>query len=223
MRLALLLFFIVGLLVLLAWQFPYAVGTVDEKMRIVYLVSVLLLVGGGSGMLRRVSKRQAMRDAALWLGIIVALVLGYSFRNDIKHSRLAGELIPARIQTTADGGLSVTMATDGHFHIEAEVDGALLYFLIDTGASDIVLSKQDAARAGFDVDTLNYSRTYSTANGLVSGAPVRIRTMNIGSLTLHDLPASVGGGNLDSSLLGMSFLKQFSRYSVDGNRLTLIP
>ena len=215
--------FITGVLLLLYWQFPYAVITVDEKLRILYLVLLLMLIGGGSGMARRIQRRQVVRDMLLWLGIILLLVLGYSFRGEIQHSRIVGELMPSRIQSGANGALAVTMAQDGHFHMEAEVNGTLLNFMIDTGASDIVLSRHDATAVGFDVATLNYSRHFSTANGMVSGASVRIKTLDVGEMTFHDVPASVNNAEMDTSLLGMAFLKQFSRYNVDGNRLTLTP
>ena len=214
---------IVGLILLLKAEFPYAMNQPDQIMRIVYLLLLILLVTGGSGMIRRMRGAQAVRDAMLWLGIILVLVLGYSFHNEIRTSRLGAALVPSRIQKTNDGGLSIELAQDGHFHMEAEVNGVVINFMVDTGASDIVLSPQDAKSAGFPVETLNYSRAYHTANGTGSGAPVIIKTMMVGAVTLTDVPASVNAAPLENSLLGMTFLQQFREYRVNGDTLTLYP
>jgi aspartyl protease family protein len=223
MRLLLLLFFSVGLLLFLSWQFPYVAETTDQKIRITYLVLMLMIMGSGSGLLLRMRSGEAIRNAVLWLGIILALILGYSYRDQIRHSRIYGELIPSRIQVSDDGALNIHMSADGHFHMEAEINGAFVKFLVDTGASDIVLSPRAAAAAGFDVTTLDYSRTYNTANGVGSGAPVILGEMNVGSISFHELPASVNSAEMDESLLGMAFLRQFSSYTVDGDHLTLYP
>lgn len=223
MRFWLILIAVLGILLLLKTQFPYAVANGDSMLRVLYLVILLVLVAGGSGMARRMNMTQAARDGFIWLVIVLALVLGYSYRGDIRGSRLFSELVPSRIQQTSDGGYSIAMGQDGHFHLEAEINGALLNFMIDSGASDIVLSPRDAAEAGYDIQTLNYTRTYETANGTVSGAPVRIDTMMVGPITLRDMPASVNGAEMDTSLLGMAFLKQFRRYDVNDNTLTFYP
>ena len=214
---------IAGLVLLLKAQFPYAVTQPDQMMWLVYLLFVIVLIFSGSGMIRRMHGAQMARDAMIWLAIIVVLVLGYSFCNDLQYSRLGAALIPSRIQKTADGGLSINMAQDGHFHMEAEVNGVRMNFMVDTGASDIVLSPRDAKNAGFPIETLNYSRTYHTANGTGSGAPIIIKTMRVGPFMLTDIPASVNAAAMDTSLLGMAFLKQFREYHVNGDTLTLYP
>lgn len=222
MRFWLLLLGVFGMLLLLKQQFPYAVANSDQMLRALFLVMFLLMVAG-SGMAKSMRASQAVKDALLWLIIVMALVLGYSFRGDLRSSRLFAELVPSHIQQTADGGYSIAASQDGHFHLEALVNDMPLDFMIDTGASDIVLSPHDAQLAGFDIETLNYTRSYQTANGLVSGAPVKIDTMIIGPLTLQDIPASVNGAPMDTSLLGMAFLKQFRRYEVNDDKLTLYP
>jgi len=223
MRFGILLLAILAVILLLKWQFPYAVQSSDQMVRVFYLALMILLIGSGSGMLGRMKTTQAVRDALLWIGIILLLVLGYSFRGDIRHSRVFTELVPSRITQSADGGYSIGLGEDGHFHLEAEVNGVLLRFMIDTGASDIVLSPRDAQDVGFDLETLNYTRSFQTANGRVSGAPVRLKVMTVGPMTLRDVPASVNGADMDTSLLGMAFLKQFRRYDVNDDKLTLYP
>jgi aspartyl protease family protein len=223
MRIWLLVFFAIGLMLLLKWQFPYAASDTDQQLRIVYLIAMLILIGGGSRLLSRMTLSQAARDMFLWLAIILLLVFGYSFRHELKNNRIFAELVPARVQQTEEGAMSVQSSEDGHFHIEAEVNGVLIDFLVDTGASDIVLSQHDAQAAGYYVVSLNYNHIHHTANGIVSTAPISIKKLVVGSIVLHDLPASVNKVPMEESLLGMTFLNQMKSYSVDGNRLTLTP
>ncbi|MGF1592627.1 MAG: TIGR02281 family clan AA aspartic protease [Kiloniellaceae bacterium] len=110
----------------------------------------------------------------------------------------------------------------GHFMVEAFVDGRPLTFLVDTGASSIYLTPEDAATLGWTPPRLTYSERYSTAAGEVRAAPVTLRSLRIGQLELYDLPASVGEQAGSVSLLGMSFLKRLDGYQVRGDRLTLI-
>jgi len=222
MKIGLLLLLVASVLLLLKWQFPYAATEPDDAARIIYLLLLIILIASG----RRISRlkgSQTLRYAAIWMAIIMGLVLAYSFRNNVAYNRLIGELVPQRVQVGEEGELSVRSDDNGHFHIEAEVNGVPVNFMIDTGASDIVLSPDDAARAGFDVEALNYNRMYVTANGSVKGAPVRIEELRIGTIVRKDQPASVNGAAMDGSLLGMRFLSSLSSYSVSGNVMTLKP
>ena len=210
------------LLLVLMWQFPYMAGNTDRNASILYTVLIIALVGT-SGIFNRITPTKAVRDAAIWVGIILLISLAYSFRADLKGSRLYGALVPNSVQITAEGAFRITRADDGHFHMEADINGQPESFLVDTGASDIVLSQRAARSAGLDPDNLNYSRNYQTANGTVSGAPVKLETLSVGNITLRDIPASVNKGEMDESLLGMAFLNQFKSFHVEDNQLTLYP
>jgi clan AA aspartic protease (TIGR02281 family) len=109
----------------------------------------------------------------------------------------------------------------GHYVIEAAVNGAPVTFLVDTGASDIVLTLDDARRIGLQPSALEYTQRYATANGEVRGAPVVLRELRIGQLRLFDVDASVNEAPLGISLLGMDFLEQLSSYEVERGRLIL--
>jgi clan AA aspartic protease (TIGR02281 family) len=124
---------------------------------------------------------------------------------------------------STDGYLEMVIRAGphGHFVVDAEVDGTPLSFLIDTGASDIVLSQNDARRLGLEPRTLDYSRTYQTANGVVRAAPVQLRELRLGQLQLYELDASVNERPLPMSLLGMSFLRRLQGYEVADGRLIL--
>jgi clan AA aspartic protease (TIGR02281 family) len=115
----------------------------------------------------------------------------------------------------------VAAGSHGHFVIEAVVDGVPLTFLLDTGASDIVLTLDDARQLGFLPQTLEFSQRFRTANGEVRGAPVRLRELRIGQFSLYNLDASVNEAPLAISLLGMRFLDRLNGYQVEDGRLIL--
>ena len=109
----------------------------------------------------------------------------------------------------------------GHYVVEAAVNGAPVTFLVDTGASDIVLTMADAGRLGFHPATLRFTQPFATANGEVRGAPVVLREIRVGQFSLFNVPASVNEAPLRVSLLGMSFLQQLNGYGVENGKLVL--
>lgn len=117
--------------------------------------------------------------------------------------------------------IAVHANRSGQFIVDATVNGEPTRFLIDTGASVMVLSPEDARRIGFNTNTLTYSERYRTANGIAIGAPVTLREFRIGTFTLHDVPATVMARPIPVSLLGMSVLSQFAGHTVEGNKLVL--
>jgi clan AA aspartic protease (TIGR02281 family) len=109
----------------------------------------------------------------------------------------------------------------GHFLVEASVNGVPIDFMVDTGASEIVLSPQDAMQLGFTPGSLSFTQEFESANGTVRGAPVELRELRIGQYQLFDVAASVNETAMPISLLGMSFLRRLSSYEVADGRLIL--
>lgn len=213
-----------GVVVLmLSRRFP---GALEDNNRLVYILGVaaiLVLAGGGVFMVYPRRPLRALRDAGIWLGIGLALLIGYSFWSDVDEvgRRLTGELLPLAGTENADGSISFRADNYGQFHLEADVDGVRVLFMVDTGASDVTLTPEDAERLGFDLRALDYSQVYESANGPVRGAPVRLREIVIGSIRLTDVSASVNEVAMSESLLGASFLRRLSGYAVNDDRLTL--
>jgi len=111
---------------------------------------------------------------------------------------------------------------DGHFTVKAEVNGAATTMIVDTGASTIVLSPEDAKKAGIDVSRLNFTVPVITANGRTVAAKVRLNTVAVGPLQREDVDALVAEPKaLNESLLGMSFLGRLRSYEFSGDFLTL--
>lgn len=204
-------------------RFPGALDSDLDRPRLLALLLWLSLLVGSAVLHYRARPGSALRHAAIWIGIGLLLLIGYSYRDVLVdlRSRVLGELLPR--QGVAQGGDAISFRPrgDGHFHVEALVDGVRMRFLVDTGASDIVLSPADARRLGFDPDRLEYTRVYETANGGGRGAPVTLGELVLGPIRLAEIPASVNATPMSSSLLGMSFLNRLSGYEVRDGRLTL--
>jgi aspartyl protease family protein len=188
----------------------------DTWARVVYLVLLLAFVAGFFLTGRRHRIGRSVRDLAVWVLIFAMVVIAYGFRDVLRD-----ELLPAAMVGRPDGGIELRRASDGHFHAEVRVNGVPVRFLVDTGASDLVLSLEDARRVGIDPATLTFLGRARTANGVVATAPVRLGLVEFGGFTDTGVPASVGSGDLGVSLLGMSYLDRFASIGIEGDRMTL--
>ena len=166
-----------------------------------------------------------LRHAAVWLALAGILAIGYSYRFELTDlvNRLGGEIVPYAAVTTEDGAVRVRAHRDGHFYIDSRVNGSNVRFLIDTGASVVALSPDDAERIGFDRSELNFSQRLHTAGGIVRAAPVIIRSLELGDIRLSNVRAVVNGEHLPHSLLGISALERLGGYEVRDGTLTLRP
>jgi aspartyl protease family protein len=184
------------------------------------ILAVLLLASLVLGW--RGSASQAVRYAAIWLALGFALVLGYSYRNDVNAiwQRVTGELNPAMPIERAGGEVVLRRARDGHFYADVVVNGATIRMLVDTGATDIALSPADAAAAGIAVEQLSFTSIVSTANGPAAAADVRLDDVRVGSIVRRNVGGSVSRG-LSGSLLGMSFLNKLKRFSTEADEMVL--
>jgi aspartyl protease family protein len=126
--------------------------------------------------------------------------------------------------TPASGGGPVILEGNrfGHFQAEVLIDGVTLKMLVDTGASAITLTAEDAERAGIHPFPTDYKIDVNTANGISQVARVDLREVSVGSISVRDVPALVMQSGASSvSLLGMSFLQRLSSFQVSDNRLVL--
>ncbi len=173
---------------------------------------------------------QTIRNLGIWALLFLAFVAGYAYRDEINTIayRVIGELAPpghtvaAATSETGERTVRVRRRSDGHFMARVEVNGATLNLLVDTGASTVVLKPADAERAGIDTKALNFSVPVQTANGTTYAAPVRLRSITVGGIEIKDVETLVSKpGNLNESLLGMSFLRRLRSYEFSGDFLTL--
>jgi aspartyl protease family protein len=108
----------------------------------------------------------------------------------------------------------------GHFALTAAVNGSPIRLVVDTGASLVALTVDDARAAGFGHSELVFNQITHTANGPVRFAPVNLREIRIDQLSIENVPAAVIE-NLDQSLLGMSFLKRLKSFEMREDALTI--
>lgn len=186
----------------------------EDLPRLIYLLLLLAVVGGYFLVENRKRLGRTAQQAAIWGLIFLGAVAAAGLWSDIRRNTLPG------IAVTGEGRIEVAVADDGHFYLGAKVNGVDVLFVVDTGASDIVLSARDARRAGFDPASLNYFGRANTANGPVATAPVRIETLSLGEFTDTAVPAVVNSGEMDRSLLGMSYLSRFEMV-LSGSSLVL--
>ena len=214
-----------GLVIWLTSRHPGALDSREAMIDITRYGAILLVVASGILGSRTLNVKKAVRDIAIWIAILAGLVALYGFRYELEvlGLRIAGELEPARGNETNGGEMLYRRGADGHFYIDAIVNGQQVRFLVDTGASDIVLSPGDAKRVGFDRNELVFNKQYQTANGVGWGAPVMLRSIAAGTIRFGGVAASVNDAAMSDSLLGMSFLDRLSGFEVRGDSLILRP
>ena len=173
----------------------------------------------------------AVRQVALWSVVAGIGFAAYTYRDvlfgpqapqESQEQRTAKQPAQSRkASRPASRALTIRASAGGHFLIEADVDGADIRFMVDTGATEVVLTPEDAARIGFDLRARNFTRQFNTAGGVIRAAPVTLRRLRIGQLVLRDVEAWVNEAPLFVSLLGMSFLKRLDGYEVQDGKLIL--
>ncbi|HZQ12900.1 MAG TPA: TIGR02281 family clan AA aspartic protease [Pseudolabrys sp.] len=118
--------------------------------------------------------------------------------------------------------MQLVSGRDGHFRADARVDGGHVQFMVDTGATLVALRETDAAMAGIRPMPRDYTATVSTANGTIKAARAKLDRIEVGDITVFDVPALVLPDEaLAQSLLGMAFLSRLHRYEVADGRLLL--
>ncbi len=127
----------------------------------------------------------------------------------------------SHLAITGSNALVIRADSRGHFLVDASIGTKDVRFLVDTGASSVALSRQDAERLGFYVHQLDYSGRAQTANGMARFAPVTIEEIRIGDIVVRDVAAAVMDTPMKGSLLGMTFLRRLAGFEVRDDRLIL--
>ncbi len=166
---------------------------------------------------------ETMFSLLAWAGIFLIVILAYSYREEAKAlwARVRAEVFAGEPIQTAAGEIEVRRAGDGHFYLETNVNGATVQFMVDTGASTIALSWDDARKAGFQPENLSFFERVMTASGPAMSAPVTLDNVSVGPIVRTRIRAGILPEGVDGSLLGMSFLDTLSSYEIAGDRLTL--
>ena len=217
----------VGAVFLIGSELIGGAGTVDDRIgRGLYLGVLGLVIAGG--VLNRRRLGETVRALGMWSLIVLVLVAGYQYRYELQDvaSRVTAGLIPGSPLsiTNADGSVAVVLdkLANGHFEVDAQVNGAPVRMMIDTGATTTVMTAKDAARAGIETSTLNFQVPVSTANGQALAARAVIQEIRVGAIDRRSMPVLVAAeGMLQQSLLGMNFIGTLSGFDIRGDRMTL--
>ncbi|MEP2533166.1 TIGR02281 family clan AA aspartic protease [Shimia sp.] len=164
----------------------------------------------------RQSLGKTMQHAVLWGLIFLGVIAVVGLWDDIRST-----VIPTQSVFSDSGRIEIPRGQDGHYRLTLDVNDAPVTFIVDTGASDIVLSKSDARRVGFDPDTLPYYGRAMTANGEVKTAPVTLKRVALEGIEDHNVSARINGGEMGQSLLGMAYLQRYDQITISGNRMIL--
>jgi aspartyl protease family protein len=199
---------------------PFSSG---EFASLAYQIGLLVFVGSAVLILFRQRFVQALVAALFWVMLALILVVGYSYRFELHDvaDRVMAELIPGHV-ITRGRTVEVARTVNGDFNVTAQINGARIGMILDTGASSVVLTREDAKAAGLPLEVLAYTVNIETANGRAKAAPVTLDRIAIGGLIEHSVSALVAQpGQLKTSLLGMSFLNRLQSWEVHGDRLLL--
>jgi aspartyl protease family protein len=192
----------------------------DEMARLVYLVLLGVVLSSYALVATRGRIGTLLRHSVLWALLFTGVAAAWSLWETMTP-RMIG------VQSADHRAFEVRRGRDGHFHLTLEIEAANgapavpVHFILDTGATEMVLTRADAARLGFGEDRLSFTGIARTANGTTRTAPVRLAVVRLGQATQTQVRALVNEGELHVSLLGMTYLSRFSRLEIAGDRLRI--
>jgi len=190
-----------------------------------YLLIIVLFVG--SFVVRSYSgkSKTALKHFFIWCALFSVIFVVFSYRDKFSSVKenVMGELFPSKTQKGDGGEIIIHKSIGGHFYIDIEINDVVIKFMVDTGASRVVLSKRDAFLVGINDSELNFKNMVYTANGTIMTAPVLLENIYIEGYQFKNVSGMVNGGDMKNSLLGMSFLKKLQSFTIENNRLIMVP
>ncbi|MBU2962229.1 TIGR02281 family clan AA aspartic protease [Citreicella sp. C3M06] len=187
-----------------------------DVARLIYLGLLVLVIGGGLFLSKRLTPGRKLHYLGSWALIFLGVIVAVGLWQDVRATVLPQQAVFAEV-----GRIELPRAPDGHYYVSLEINGAPTRFVVDTGATGMVLTRRDAERAGLDVDALLFRGEASTANGPVRTAPVTLDEVALGPFNDTNLRAYVNEGEMTTSLLGMSYLQRFERLEISSGRMVL--
>jgi aspartyl protease family protein len=188
----------------------------DTWGRLAYLGLLGLALAGWLVVENRGRMGAMLRQGLAWGLIFLGAVAGYGLWSDIRT-----EVAPRQAVMAEGSRIEIPRAPDGHFYLTLHVAGTPVRFMIDTGATNVVLSDRDAERLGIDLRTLAFTGQARTANGVIRTARLTLPDVTLDGRPEGRLPAWVGDGLLDVSLLGMDYLNRFDRVEIARDAMIL--
>jgi aspartyl protease family protein len=193
--------------------------TNDLMLGGVYILMAMMLVIG-SLMARREAAARMFTMALAWVAIFAAGFVLFTFRDNFGW--VAQRLKAEAIGTPVEQGLEtrIPMAIDGHFWVDAKLNGRDVKFLVDSGATTTTIDRETAKSAGIDISARR-DRAVRTGNGVIRVASGRADVLAIGGITRRNVALEIAE-NDDLNVLGMNYLSSLSRWGVEGRWLVLV-
>lgn len=186
----------------------------DQMMQLTYLVLLGAAIAGSYIFANKNNLGKVAQQAAIWGMIFVGTIAAIGLWNDISR-----DIAPRQAVSGTD--IVLPRAPDGHYYITLDINDVPVDFVVDTGATQVVLTQQDAQNVGLNPDDLRYLGIARTANGEVRTASVVLDQVSVGPYTDARLRATVNGGEMDQSLLGMTYLGLYDSISISDGELIL--
>ena len=184
----------------------------------VYILMAMMLVLGAL-MTRREPLAKMVRMALAWIVIFAAGFVLFTFRDDFGYlaQRLKAEAIGTPV--TEGEETRIPMALDGHFWVNAKLNGRNVRFLVDSGATMTTVDRATALKAGVDVSARR-DEFVRTGNGIIRVSSGSADELSVGNIVRHDVGLQVAD-NDDLNVLGMNYLSSLKRWGVEGRWLVL--
>jgi aspartyl protease family protein len=194
----------------------------DQALSFIYLIGILVLVVSAL-MIRRIPIGQGLKMFAGWVLIFLAAFVAFALKDDfmalgkrvVAESRGEGQVVAAGRE------LRIRKSLDGHFWVNAELNGKKVRFLVDSGATVTSISTDTAARA--DIVASGLPAIVQTANGTVQVGRARAERLKVGTIERRDMAVHVSEAFGPMNVLGMNFLSSLSGWGVEGQWLVLRP
>ena len=185
-----------------------------------YILMAMMLVLGAL-MSRREPAARLFTMALAWVGIFAAGFVLFTFRDDLGWvaQRLKSEATGAPVSQGEE--IRIPMAIDGHFWIDAQLNGEPVKFLVDSGATMTTIGRDTAMRARVDVRP-TADQLVRTGNGVVRMSRGRAQSLRVGDIERENLALHVTESE-DLNVLGMNFLSSLQRWGVEGRWLVMVP
>jgi aspartyl protease family protein len=195
---------------------------VEDKVNLVQGLLLLGFILTAFIIRKQYTNIPVLKYITYWLAIFLGLGILYSYKDvyfDIKD-RFLYNLLPG-YQVKKNDEIVVKRAQDGHYYLFGQINDNRIKFMVDTGASGVVVSKEVAKKVGIDINNLKFNYISYTANGEVRTARFAVAKFKVGNLVLYNFSIEVTEGELGISLLGMSFLEKLEYYKFDNDELYL--
>ena len=186
----------------------------DIIAQVLYLTIFGVLIAAGLWARSRNNLSQTAQHVAIWVLIFIAAIAAFGLWGDLER----------HLGVQSDNGnkrIEIPISLNGHYNLRLRINDVPVDFVVDTGATDIVLSQADASRIGLDLGQLAFTGPASTANGIVETARVTLDKIEIANVIDRNVSAIVNKGELFGSLLGMGYLQRWGRIEIENGVLSL--